>query len=415
MRQIYLTLLLAVMSSFASQTASAYDFEVDGVYYNLNTSDMTVYVTSNPNKYSGDVYIPKIVNYKGRELKVTGIGEHAFQYTNITSVTTDADIKFIEDDAFYGCENLKKLPIFHALNTIGRSAFAECANIEELIIPSSTYEIEYEAFADAKIGRLIFEDSNGTIIMHGCNRHLQYIEYLYIGRSGVDLCVDVIGNTVIGKACKNFYIYDYELRDHNYVDDNTQIAKMSIMENNDSVSYKYSRFDIDSLYLDRKFVSPNNKEGIVYEGRYLEFGDNIVDVEMYDQKYTDRFVIFGANVQKIRISLNSYFPVTYRSVVCKGDYPPTINRGAFSGKTLTQGILFVPKGAKDRYQNADVWKDFFDIQEMNETTAITSAIIKKEKSIVGRYNAGGQRLNTPQKGINIIKYSDGTTKKVIIK
>ena len=34
---------------------------------------------------------------------------------------------------------------------------------------------------------------------------------------------------------------------------------------------------------------------------------------------------------------------------------------------------------------------------------------------VARYNAAGQMIDGPQKGLNIIKYADGTTRKVVIK
>ena len=34
---------------------------------------------------------------------------------------------------------------------------------------------------------------------------------------------------------------------------------------------------------------------------------------------------------------------------------------------------------------------------------------------VARYNAQGVRLNTPAPGINLVKMSDGTVKKVIVK
>ena len=34
---------------------------------------------------------------------------------------------------------------------------------------------------------------------------------------------------------------------------------------------------------------------------------------------------------------------------------------------------------------------------------------------VARYNLNGQQIHTPQKGINIIKYADGTTRKVVVR
>lgn len=40
---------------------------------------------------------------------------------------------------------------------------------------------------------------------------------------------------------------------------------------------------------------------------------------------------------------------------------------------------------------------------------------KAAKSIVARYNANGQLLTAPQKGLNIVKYADGTSAKVLVK
>ena len=38
-----------------------------------------------------------------------------------------------------------------------------------------------------------------------------------------------------------------------------------------------------------------------------------------------------------------------------------------------------------------------------------------EPTIVGYYDIGGRNLNEPQHGINIVKYSDGTARKVLVK
>lgn len=38
-----------------------------------------------------------------------------------------------------------------------------------------------------------------------------------------------------------------------------------------------------------------------------------------------------------------------------------------------------------------------------------------EPTIVGYYDIGGRKLNEPQHGINIVKYSDGTARKVLVK
>ena len=72
-------LLLALLMALTAATASAYDFEVDGIYYNKNSDGTSVSVTSGGN-YSGSVTIPSQVTYSGITYSVTSIGESAFSY-----------------------------------------------------------------------------------------------------------------------------------------------------------------------------------------------------------------------------------------------------------------------------------------------------------------------------------------------
>ena len=61
---------------FVSLDSLAYDFEVDGIYYKLNTNDyMTVRVVSGDAPYTGSLYIPDTITYKGKKLAVIGIYE----------------------------------------------------------------------------------------------------------------------------------------------------------------------------------------------------------------------------------------------------------------------------------------------------------------------------------------------------
>ena len=98
-------LLITVVMLLCSATASAYDFEVDGIYYNiLSLSDLTVAVTSGDNEYSGEVIIPSTVSYKSKALTVTSIGEYAFyDCCGLTSVTIGNSVTSIGNYAFYNC------------------------------------------------------------------------------------------------------------------------------------------------------------------------------------------------------------------------------------------------------------------------------------------------------------------------
>ena len=75
--------------------------------------------------------------------------------------------------------------------------------------------------------------------------------------------------------------------------------------------------------------------------------------------------------------------------------------------------LYVPQGTETDYFLVDVWGDFGNIVEYAPTgiDKVTTSNGAKEFS---RYSVNGQRLSTPAKGLNIVKYSDGSVKKVVV-
>ena len=76
-----------ILSVFFSISASAYDVEVDGIYYYVD-SHKNATVTSGDNKYSGDIAIPESITYNNSKYSVTSIGDWAFSYcSGLTSVT----------------------------------------------------------------------------------------------------------------------------------------------------------------------------------------------------------------------------------------------------------------------------------------------------------------------------------------
>lgn len=50
-----------------------------------------------------------------------------------------------------------------------------------------------------------------------------------------------------------------------------------------------------------------------------------------------------------------------------------------------------------------------------DTSGIEDAHVTKEPTVTARYDLRGRRLNAPQTGVNILKMSDGTTRKVFVK
>jgi len=109
--------LFVLACLLCSKNAKAYDFEVDGIYYNvLSATNLTAEVTYGPNSYKGTVIIPDSIEWKNKCLKVTRIGTNAFaDDTQLKSVILSQSIQRIEEKAFYYCTQLTFFPFLKML------------------------------------------------------------------------------------------------------------------------------------------------------------------------------------------------------------------------------------------------------------------------------------------------------------
>ena len=192
MKHNYIKLMLSVLLCIATLSVSAHDFEVDGIYYNITSSqDLTVAVTyrgssysSYSDRYSGQVSIPETVAYNEKTYRVTSIGGYAFYgCSGLTSVTIPnsvtsigsyafsgtgwynnqpdgilyldewligvkgekptgklviADgIRGIAGSAFYGCSSLTSVTIPNGVTSIGNETFYNCSGLTSVTIPNS--------------------------------------------------------------------------------------------------------------------------------------------------------------------------------------------------------------------------------------------------------------------------------------
>ena len=84
----------------------------------------------------------------------------------------------------------------------------------------------------------------------------------------------------------------------------------------------------------------------------------------------------------------------------------------FSGRYYPR-YLYVPTGTVDKYKVEKGWKDILYIKENPNETGMQKIISGNETKKI--YSLNGEKLQTPSKGINIIKKKDGTVKKVLMK
>ena len=170
--------LLTMLMSMVACVASAHDFEVDGIYYNITSStESTVSVTFRGDYYSsysyvytGSVVIPQTVTYSGKTYTVTSIGSFAFSNcSGLTSVAIPNSVTSIDRFAFSGCSSLtsiivedgnskydsrdgcnaiiesssntlvagcKNTAIPNSVTSIGNYAFEDCSGLTSVTIPN---------------------------------------------------------------------------------------------------------------------------------------------------------------------------------------------------------------------------------------------------------------------------------------
>ena len=103
---------------------------------------------------------------------------------------------------------------------------------------------------------------------------------------------------------------------------------------------------------------------------------------------------------------------------CDTEIPPvTLPEGneytIFRDSYVEYATLHVPESAIEAYSSVYPWKDFGKIVAIEGTDI--NAIRCNDSIREGYYTLDGCRLTAPTKGINIIRQSDGTTRKAIVK
>ena len=321
-------LLMTVAVLLCSVTANAHDFEVDGIYYWItSTENLTVEVTYKgdhhghySNEYSGKVVILEKVNYNGRVYSVTSIGDYAFSgCTGLTSVTIPNSVTSIGGSAFYGCTGLTSVTIPNSVTSIGYSAFDGCTGLTSVTIPNSVTSIGGSAFSycngltSIKIPNSV--TSIGTDAFYGCT-----------GLTSI-----TIPNSV--KSIKeNAFANCSELR-------NIHIPNVdSIATGIFTGCTKLIKVSLNCKKVGRFFGTRESIKEIILGDNVLGILDNALD---------------GCS--------------GIRTIKCTNSRPPKVGTGNFTSSHYQNAILYVPQGSLDAYLTADIWKNFWDIQEFDAT------------------------------------------------
>ena len=342
---------LATLDLSGSKIVKGGDSYYDKGYY---TSDDVI----GAHAFSGCISLTSLTLPSG----VTSIGEYAFTgCSGLTSLTLPSCITTIDDCTFYGCSGLTSLTLPSSVTSIGGSAFDGCSGLTSLTLPSSV---------TSSIGRWVFD---GCYNLKECNYF-----------------IDSDLETYLAHTHDWRYIPVDEIK---YYHNGQELTKLEIPSGVDKIgSYSfYKGVNLTSLTL------PSSVTTIGYSAFRGCSGLTSLTLPSSVTSIGDSAFEGCSGLTSIYVSWESPLP---------------INASIFEYANTKKCILYVPKGTYDDYWLSN-WGIFENIVEY-DATGIDHITTSGEAKEISRYAADGQRLEVPAKGLNIVKYSDGCVKKVVV-
>ncbi len=106
-----------------------------------------------------------------------------------------------------------------------------------------------------------------------------------------------------------------------------------------------------------------------------------------------------------------------QTVYCNAEQLPESTNEIFHGSPISSAVLYVPALSIDAYKATEPWRDFGTIEAIGEELSEVKIMrMEDDPIIISRfYTLDGKRISEPQKGVNIVRMNDGTTRKVVVK
>ena len=378
------TSLIALALLLCNLTASAYDFEVDGIYYNiLSASDRTVEVTTNEEQtdggpssvYKGHVVVPNKVLYNNIEFVVCGIGERAFHAsTELLSIILPETIKYIGYEAFCGCRSLKSVILPESLEGIGDSAFYGCSSLS-LRLPPDIY-IGGNALHGLKVVWFPNPITQGAAVTASGYPFDKSAKWLLVsGTCHMEIPSDTeTGFATVNVSYVDYYSYIYMMygvEGHfiEYSPSLTEAEITTILETGgeviiDGIIYSITslggKFAMEVYGCEPEITTAKIVPTVNYINR--EFTVTSINESAFSKAKNLKSVTIPNSIG--RIGKNVFSSCTsIKDVIVKGTTPPVLLDGCFDAMTQLGATLYVPKGTVDDYKAADVWKGFGTIGE----------------------------------------------------
>lgn len=420
------------------------DFYVDGIGYRvISFSDILTCEISDGTTCTGDIVIPETITYQSKTINVIRIGDDAFKGALITSVKISKNITDIGRGAFSSCEKLKTATIPENCN-MDDDAFRDCTSLTSIVLPNSCYSISDGTFYGCSSLKYVKANNitsigsnafaycsslnsitlpNVTYLGDGCFRSCESLKSIeakkitYIGDYSFEFCKSLssfkLNNSSMDIGIGAFYacnsLTSIEIPENSKIDtrafaDCTSLSSIVIHKNVKPVENAEGIFEncpITTLSTASPFLL--NNTGTLNNNINKSILKKITLLEGYQFLYTistpypDGTTVVTQEGEKF----GWYEMENMDELISLSSEPPSM-LGSFSRNQYLYLKVTVPTEALAAYQQADVWKNFWNLQG-GATTSINTPTVDANNNDTPIYDIGGRKVKETVKGQIYIK------------
>lgn len=338
---------------------------------------------------------------------------------NLKEVIIPATVKFIGNGAFAECTSLEHVELSDNIETIETRAFYNCPikNHTVFYLPKHLNVLENDAFYGAEVQRLIVGEELMSASSWRSTYPLQEAEYNAVNakttnKSGLFAYQSELKKLTIGPKVKNIPEF--------FCTDCTVLEDVSYPETIDSIGEGAFQ-GCEAL---KKAVLPSSMQ---YLGGWAFENCAAIEIANIPSAIKDVFCATFRGCKSLKKVVLPAQMMTIEFVAFEGcskletiiapltSFVPYLGKDVFSETTYSKATLLVPPGMAEQFRNAQWWSLFTNIIESEEANDI-NAIKNVDNNTISTFNLNGIRIAKPTtRGLNIVRYDNGTVKKVIIK
>ena len=277
------------------------------------------------------------------------------------------------------------------------------SSVEEIILGEDVTSIGDNAFSGCGMHSIKMSDSVtsiGDYAFNGCSQ-LTSIELSnnleYIGKWAFTICERLPSITIPESVRCIDQIAFYWCN---------RLTKVEINSN------EVAARENEQFYTLRSCFGPQVKE--------FEFGENVRKIAWIACSESENLTTVTISSNLTCIDDSAFHKCTsLADMYCYAEQVPEMGKDIFVDSNYRNATLHVPAASVEAYRNAEQWKDFGSIVALTGEDPKPTAVDAMEYAPMATnkaiYDLQGHQLAQPKKGLNIIRMSDGKTKKVIVK